>query len=90
VPVTCTNLNGGKTCKTKLTLAFKAKRPKLKSVSRSLTLRSGRKTTVVLTPSKKTRAKIVKIKRLPVKLTATRPPGKAVTRSAVLSPPHKR
>jgi uncharacterized repeat protein (TIGR01451 family) len=84
--ITCTN-PAGKVCKTTLKVGFGKHHPELDPIKRDLVLRSGHRTTVLIKAPRAERRLIRKIRRLPLTVTATRPPGKPVTEGYVVSGP---
>jgi uncharacterized repeat protein (TIGR01451 family) len=84
VPITCENLVTG-FCKTTVTIAFRKPHHKLKPFTRKLRLASGKMSVAFMSASLAERKKIRKIRRLPITVTATNPPGPPVKRKSTLS-----
>ena len=72
------------TCSTTVTVEFKSPHGDLGSISRRTTVPSGPRTIVYLIAPRSERLLIKRIRRLPVTVTATNPPGPDVVRDAVI------
>jgi uncharacterized repeat protein (TIGR01451 family) len=72
------------TCKTTLTLTFRKPNQDLQRITTKATVKSGARKLVYLIASRAERRQIKRIRRLPVRVTATNPPGPNVVRDATI------
>jgi hypothetical protein len=71
-------------CRTTLTVEFKSPHQDLAPITAHFAVASGRRTIVYLIGPRSERRRIKRIGRLPVRLTATNPPGPDVVRDATI------